>query len=250
MECCSYRKARNAAAVVDDLSGFANACIVDSLCDACALSAFEAIVETSGRDEGKGRAACLDVIAMIRPDLLTFEWESPGHPGEPSYDLYLGWVLESKTPTLLRWLLQHKPPSCALTNKCMTELLADTEYVDGDGCKALPDTRACLDVLAEFMHVPLTKDALLDAASCGNAPFFEWVFENKSPNLWKRQEITDTAFSKGHLSLVRRMIREGVPFLPLDDVVRAPSETKKQFRKRKLFVAIMNMFLISQTTSD
>lgn len=223
-----------------------NYCVVDTMCDACALSAMEDVIETCGRDEGDGRVACLDVIATMRPDLMGFDRDSPTHPGEAAYDLYVGWTLESKTPTLLRWLLQRKPGTCRLANRVMAEIVADTDYVDRDA-EARPNVRGCLEVLSDFMHVPMTKTALDTAAACGNAPFFEWVFDNKPDYLWKRREITDAAFSMGHLHLVRRLIQRGVPFDPRDaEVIRGPFETKKQYRKRKLFVAIIK----SQSRSD
>lgn len=241
MECCSYRKARNAAGARDDFAAFAHECIVEKLCDACTFSAMEDIFELSGKDRGEGRVSCLDVIALNRPDLMTFAWKSPSHPDEAPFDLYLTWALESKVPALVRWLLRRKPRSCRLTNKEMAEIVADTNYVDND-VDSMPDVRGCLEVLAEFMHVPTTNDALDAAASCGNTRFFEWIFENKPEHLWKRRHITDTAFFAGHLTLCRLLIKRGVPFLPhemkFSDIVQTQFETKKQYRKRKFFVII------------
>jgi hypothetical protein len=249
MECCSIRNERNSAIGRADMCAFANACVVEGLCDECAFSAMEDGFEMCGRDSDLGsvRAACLDVLTACRPDLADFDFVSPWHPDEHAFDLYLGWALESKSPHLLDWLLERKPKRRSLSNREMVDILADLDFVTNDEERATWDTRACLEVLSKHMHVPMTRKVLEAAATQGHVSFIRWVMENKQEYTWKRKELTARAFRMGHLELVRVLACEaGVPFCPHEmdprDVVRAPSETKRQYRKRKLFVEIVNNY--------
>jgi len=249
MECCSLRKERNAAIGRADICAFANACVVDGLCDECAFSAMEDGFEMCGRDPDLGtlRAACLDILTTCRPDLANFDFVSPSNAEEPVFDLYVGWVLESKVPHLLDWLLARKPKRRTLSNREMVDILADLDFVTKDEDRAVWDTRACLEVLSKHMHVPMTRKVLEVAASQGHESFIRWVMENRQEYVWKRKELTARAFDMGHLEVVRVLACEaGVPFCPHEmnprDVTRAPTETKNQYRKRKLFVEIFNFF--------
>lgn len=250
MECCSLRKERNTAAARGDVCSFANACVVDGLCDECAFTAIDDAVEMCGRDPdlGSQRTACLEILTTCRRDLLTFEFVSPNNPDEGTFDLYLGWALESKCPHVLDWLLEHRPKHRTTSNREMVEIIVDLDFVSKDADRARWDTYACLDVLAKYMHVPMSTKILQEAASQGHEEFFRWVMDNKHENMWKRKEYTEAAFTMGHLDLVRTLAcKAGVPFYPhemkTENVVQAPSETRREYRKRKLFVNIMQRFV-------
>lgn len=134
-----------------------------------------------------------------------------------------------------------------LSNREMVDILVDLDFVAEDEPRAVWDTRACLEVLSKHMYVPMTRKVLEAAASQGHESFIRWVMENKQEYMWKRKELTARAFRMGHLELVRVLACEAdVPFCPHEmdprDVVRAPSETKRQYRKRKLFVEIVNNY--------